>query len=718
MKNKGVMLLIASLFAVSATAEDTKDLECKKGDTKCENKIKLAPVTIEATRSEVDSLTYPGSVGVIGEDTLKRETSVVDAITDIPGVESGYDNGRQIGQDYRIRGFGYQSENRVIIMQDGVPRSPSLFSNHISSFRSDNDILKSVEVVKGTSSILHGSGAIGGIVGMQTKDAKDYLEDGEQFGAMLGQRVESNHMRSTRAAIYAKGDENIPLDVVLYGKKAKHGNMKYAGGGTTSASGNALTHVPNDEDIQTAFFKLGWDITDEQRLAISVFDYKEDLTTVWQTLYHNSSSTDIIGTLTQRDYVLDYYYNPEKYSWLNLSAKVYKSEAEYDRGYTTEEDILDYSNQDDRWGIKIKNIASFDTYAVNHNLVTGIDYQNRKEDAIFVSNGEISDFGSMPNKYEDFGLYIQDIMSYKDFELTLGGRFDKFNRDLTHRENAKDYSDSRFSPRVALGYTLFDTITLLAGYSESFRAPTPHETSPNGPLNPHYWYLPNSNLEAETGAEYEVGFSVERNGLFANNDAFTFKAMYFTGKIKNMISFKELPELGMSPEDSPYGRYENVNDAHRHGYEIEANYAINSWKYGASYEHLRLYNKENGKVLRPFADKLNLNLEYKIISGLRAGLELNHWFKPYQSPKTITYMDRRTRQPVTYTYVNKGYTQVNLMASWDVKNTGIKFLDNNMHINFGVKNLLDKKYLNARSVTNTSRVGMGRNIYLDFEINF
>jgi len=33
-------------------------------------------------------------------------------------------------------------------------------------------------------------------------------------------------------------------------------------------------------------------------------------------------------------------------------------------------------------------------------LVTGIDYEHRKEDAIFWYNGELSDFGSFPNFYK------------------------------------------------------------------------------------------------------------------------------------------------------------------------------------------------------------------------------------------------------------------------------------------------------------------------------
>ena len=132
---------------------------------------------------------------------MKAKTNVIDSIMQIPGVDGSVDMGRQIGRQFQIRGFGYQSDERVIIKQDGVRRSAGMYSNMISSFRTDSDILKRVEVIKGASSVLHGSGAIGGIVNMQTKSASDYLSEGKSVGLMLGQRLESNNMHSTRGAI-------------------------------------------------------------------------------------------------------------------------------------------------------------------------------------------------------------------------------------------------------------------------------------------------------------------------------------------------------------------------------------------------------------------------------------------------------------------------------------------------------------------------------------
>ena len=135
----------------------------------------LGQIVVQATVSAVDNLKYAGSAGILTPKDMKAKTNVIDSIMQIPGVDGSMDMGRQIGRHFQIRGFGYQSDECVIIKQDGVRRSAGMYSNMISSFRTDSDILKRVEVIKGASSVLHGSGAIGGIVNMQTKSASDYL---------------------------------------------------------------------------------------------------------------------------------------------------------------------------------------------------------------------------------------------------------------------------------------------------------------------------------------------------------------------------------------------------------------------------------------------------------------------------------------------------------------------------------------------------------------
>ncbi|HAS64150.1 MAG TPA: TonB-dependent receptor, partial [Vibrio sp.] len=532
---------------------------------------------------------------------------------------------------------------------------------------------------------------------MKTKDALSYLKPGENFGGLIGSRYESNNMHSVRGGLYGKANA-LPIDYLIYAKRASFGDITLADGGTDD-----YKKVDNDETVDTVYLNLGWNISDEQRLSFSVFDFEEELTTVWQTLYHYESDTPIYGKLKQTDYVADYSYESVANSLLNLNMKLYVSNASYDRGFlsTTSGDQVDYENKDRRWGLDIKNVAEFETGSISHMLLTGLDYKNRKEDAIYVKNGATSDFGSMPNQYNDWGLYVQDIMSIQRLEVTLGGRFDLFDRSLD-RTNSTDYKDHRFSPRIATAYELFNGLHLLLGYSESFRAPTPHETSSKGALNPHYYYLENPDLKAETAKEFEGGFSYLSSNLLTEHDALYIKATVFDGKIENMITLEKLPELGNPPESTMYAQYQNIKNARRKGYEISAKYLIDEFLLQSSYEHLDIYDEETKQnASQGFADKLNVTTTYtNDILGLELKVGVDHWFKPKQNPKTIVSRGK------TYTYVDQEFTQVNFAGKWNMGNAGlgIDYLDD-VTVKFGVKNIFDKKYINARFTNGTSRVG-------------
>lgn len=715
-KIKPISFILAILLSHQTWANNKQD--CQDGEWKngiCEERIDN--ITVTATKTPFDLSKYAGQVGILHTTDFLGNERIMDTLSAIPGFETGGDSGRNIGAQYTIRGFGYQSENRVIIRQDGVPRAPSLFSNHISSFRTDPDILKRTEVIKGASSILYGSGAIGGIVSMRTKQASDYLRPNQQYGAMIGSRVESNNMNSIRGAFYAK-PKIIPFDILLYSKRALFDHITLSGNGYYSDTKKAyVNRIDNQEAVNTHFIKFGWDISDKQRATLSYFNYDEKLDTTWQTLYHSEyGDSPVRGRLKQKDLVFDYRYTPEN-DWLDLSLKAYRSEASYFRHLESkskkETIFVDYENSDKRYGFSAENRAHFKTGIFNHELLTGLDYQNRQENAIYTRNGTFSDFGSFPNEYQDWGLFIQDNIRYRKWLLTLGGRYDYFNRQI-NRSGSQKYADNRFSPRIAVAYEPISGINLLAGYAESFRAPSPHETSSAGALNPHYYYLPNPNLTAETAKEFEFGFAIDKKNLLLDNDALIAKATYFTGDIDNMIGLKALPERGKPPESNQYGQYQNIEEAKRKGYEISLKYDFKGLQLNTSFEHLKMYDKNSGnQLIQAFADKLSAGIAYRHQpSGLQIGLQVNHWFKPKQNPEGKTFRGK------FYPYVNKKFTQVHIKGLWQPKNTGYRFFDHNTTVAFGINNLFNQRYTNARDYLDTSRVGKGRNFYLDLEKRF
>lgn len=707
-KIAALMLIGASVLTADAMVGGSGvKSRSKSADTNSTiGSAQLDMVSVTANKSQTDVAKYTGQVSVLTQENLSRTPSLIESINEIPGIEVGRDLGRQAAQQFAIRGFGYQSEERVIIEQDGVKRSASLYSNMISTFRVDNDLLKRVEVVKGASSVLHGSGAIGGIVSMQTKSVDDFIIGGKNYGVMIGHRQESNHMNSSRGALAFKPVEN--LGFLIYGKHADHDNIKLADGGVKGT--RDVKVVAGDERINTLFGKVEWDITDEHELDLSVFNYHENLITGWQSLYRYDDST--IGKIKQRDYNVVYKFTPTNNPWVNFSAQYYNTQSSY---YRTSGDV-EYTNKEKRWGLNLKNESFFNTASLEHRLVIGAEHEHRREDSILFVGGVLSESNSHPNSYKDYGLYIQDIFNLGNFEFTLGGRYDRFERAVT-KDNRPKYSESRFSPKFGLAYEVFEGVNLLAGYAETFRGPTPHETSSQGPINRPYWYIPNPNLKPEIAKEYELGFSIDKESLFSD-DRLYFKATYYNGKIKDMISLQPRPDLGNPPFDpnSPgrrYAKYDNIDEAKRSGYEVEGKYAIANFGFNLAYDHMKLKDKKTGKRIQAYADKLVLGANYLYSAwGLSAGVNMRHYFRPKRNEKSFV------SRGITYEYVDSSFTLVDFRGGWTPKNFENKIFGEGFKVNFGVNNIFNKKYINASQVKTTTMVGKGRNFYVDFEKKF
>ncbi|WP_200176683.1 TonB-dependent receptor [Ectothiorhodospira shaposhnikovii] len=679
----------------------------------------MSQITVTGTRMATDVQRYPGSVTVLEEADLRSHSTVIEAMAGVPGVTTGGDSGRGIGQQFNVRGFGYQSEDRVIILQDGVRRSASLYSNQISTFRSDNDLLKRVEVVKGASSVNHGSGAIGGVIAMTTKDAHDFLSPGEETGLETRVRYETNNYKETYVAgAAAPSDGNFEL--LAYGKRGRHGDLTLARAYDVTTDTKSDT-VDNQEDLRVAFIKGAYNLNDHSRLTLSYYDYVKDTEVTWQTLYHPGYSAvtgPVYGNLMQRDIVAGYTLNPFGSNLVNLSASLYQSHASYDRGYDYVDNSgqsrkLDYENEDRRWGLRLQNEMQFDAFSAANRLLLGLDYERRKEDASYVLNGAVTEFGSMPNTYEDTGLFAHMESRFLDDALVVqvSGRYDRFDRSVD--ANPGSYDNDNFSPRLGASLRLFEGFHLLGNVSESFRAPTPHETSSEGPLNRHYWYLPNPDLKPEVVTEYELGFSYTRRHWLTANDHLRVKFMYFDGTIKDMIALRADHDGPVSEEGTPFATYRNVDRVSRDGFEASLAYDAPMAGGSLGFSRVNLEDEATGeKTPQAFADKATLTAYYRPLSTLRLGASVNHWFKPDQNPKTIT------SGGVEYWYVRESFTQTGINAVWTPRTQGNLSFMKDVEVAFGVNNLFDKPYINARDVETTSRVGKGRNVYLSLGSRF
>lgn len=142
--------------------------------------IRMKDVTVTATRVEADTDSVPATVTSQDRATMDRRLAAdtADLFADQPDVAMPRDLRRHGATRVNIRGI---EDNRVVQMVDGV-RLPDYYNGGgptnftmSASPTAMPDFLKRVEVVRGPSSSLYGSDAIGGVVGFVTLDPADLL---------------------------------------------------------------------------------------------------------------------------------------------------------------------------------------------------------------------------------------------------------------------------------------------------------------------------------------------------------------------------------------------------------------------------------------------------------------------------------------------------------------------------------------------------------------
>jgi hemoglobin/transferrin/lactoferrin receptor protein len=161
-------------------------------------------VTVTATRTQVTASDTAVPVSVIGREEIEQKAvnSIGDIFRSLPGTSTVNEGGFQVRP--RIRGL---DSNRVLILVDGERLNNSRTSTGQSGVEIglvDVSQIESVEVVRGSGSVLYGTDALGGTINIITRDVPARRTDGFRFGARLDTLFSSNE-RGRRGNLSVNG---------------------------------------------------------------------------------------------------------------------------------------------------------------------------------------------------------------------------------------------------------------------------------------------------------------------------------------------------------------------------------------------------------------------------------------------------------------------------------------------------------------------------------
>lgn len=500
--------------------------------------IKLVPKTIEKEEIIVTAgkrvqavQEVPISYANINSSSVldMGHSKVDEALIYISGVEVNKDNVSIRGSS----GFSLGVGSRILLLVDGFPLlsgdTGEMKYDAISLFKTER-----IEVVKGAGSALYGTGAIGGVINIITKEPADSLElslragNGIYTKPRYKQWEYSNKLHSKNYFDFSVSKSISKLSFILSGGYSYDESYRLF---DKSRKFNLFTKINYkfDKHFKSSIF----------------FSYADDYRDNW--VYWNSldSATYPPSNINTNEKMQsnkltfylsnDYIINNENFLSLKLGVfrtfnyNNYPSENKYYRQSDANSYYFEIqSNNNISEKIFLTSGINLHHNQVNSNIFGGKKYQN------------------------NLAIYSQlEYSAIKNLILTIGGRLD-------YEKTVESNYNFQISPKFAGSYTLNPETQLRFSIGNGFRSPTIGEKFASVPYS-GFDVVPNLNLKPEKSWSFEVGVN-HYFTLF--NSEFYFDLAIFDNEMKDLIepSFVEKEGLKIS--------FQNITRARILGTEI------------------------------------------------------------------------------------------------------------------------------------------------------
>ncbi|ASL97444.1 TonB-dependent hemoglobin/transferrin/lactoferrin family receptor [Serratia marcescens] len=603
-------LAIACALPTVALAQNTSTTSSSNAAPAKKAKAADETMTVVATGNQRSSFEAPMMVTVIEGNSPESQTAgtAADMLRRVPGI-TVTGSGRSNGQDLMMRGYDRRG---VLTLVDGIRQGTD--TGHINGTFLDPALVKRIEVVRGPSALLYGSGALGGVVSYETVDAADLLLPGHDSGfRVYGTAGTGDHSLGMGASAYGKTDN---LDGLLSFGTRDVGDLR---------QGNGFD-APNDETISNVLAKGTWKLDDNQSLSGNLRYYNNSAQEPKNPQTPASSSGNLMTdrSTIQRDAALSYKLKPAGQDWLDAEAKVYYSDVKINAHANGSEDE---ARKQTTKGAKLENRTRLfaDTFA-SHLLTYGTEAYKQEQ----TPGGATESF---PHAKINFASgWLQDEITLRDLPVTLlaGTRYDNYKGSS---DGYADVDADKWSSRGAVSITPTDWLMLFGSYSQAFRAPTmgemyndsKHFSIPMGPTTITNYWVPNPNLKPETNETQEYGFGLRFDDLMLADDSLQFKASYFDTKAKDYITTDVTMELGRGPR-GPYcisctTFSTNIDRAKIWGWDATLSYKTPWFGWDLAYNRTRGKNEATGDWLSSInPDTVTSSLDVPLgETGLSAG---------------------------------------------------------------------------------------------------
>ncbi|WP_332117352.1 TonB-dependent hemoglobin/transferrin/lactoferrin family receptor [Azorhizobium caulinodans] len=548
--------------------------------------IALDAITVVATYTPISTINALAGVSAVRLDQLQEylPDRTADVFWGMPGV-TAIQNGNSTQTSVNIRGL--QDFGRVAVIVDGARQNFTQLghANSAGSFFVEPGLLAGVDVIRGPVSNIYGSGAIGGVVTMRTKDANDILKPGQTWGVEgTGEMGSNGPMGFGSAFGAARVGPNI--DLFWGGTYRDQGN--YSDGDGNEVPGTANT-------TWTGIAKATIRPADFHEIKLSALNYDSSYTTSSASVITTPTTSQYGTDITNRTVSASYNYSNPDNNLFDWRSTVYWNQVQQDQVKVAGTNSTVTGNVGnprsftiDTVGFDANNTTRFALGPVRNAVTVGGDYFHDD-----VSNIDRYGFGDGYNPSGTRGVggaFVQWQANYSTWLEAIGAvRYDSY----TLNGNGVSNSGDRFSPKLTIGLTPLTWFTVYGTYAEGYRAPAvtetlvagahppamPIVTCPDGSIGT-FCFLPNASLQPEVGKNKEIGVNLKFDDLLTQGDKLRLKADVYRNDVSDFI---ELVQFGRTRfGTTAYAQYQNIASARLQGFELESMYDARLWFAGIS----------------------------------------------------------------------------------------------------------------------------------------
>jgi len=468
-----------------------------------ESVIDLDEIVVTGTRTEKSLKNVPVLTQVINSKKIENlgASTLQDVLEQaVPGIDFSQDG---FGTSMKMQGL---NAKYVLILIDGE-RLAGETKGNINYNRLNASNIDKIEIVRGASSSLYGSNAIGGVINIITK----------------------TNLKPFEFTLHSKISKYNELN---YGASAalKYGNFSsttdYTAKGT---DGYDLTPESPNSWTQEKFN----DFTIRQKFSYKVSDKIEF--SARGRYYQYEKFTASSRPIHPKNY--DYAYN-------------LKSKLIFDKSGS-----LNFTWSDDKFEIynvlERRNNEEDLTYKHNYKNAKAMLNYKLFEQHLFTSGFEYNYESLLTSRIEgktkktsNYVLFLQDDITFSSLFTTVAGlRIDKHSEYGTN-----------LTPKISFLYRWLP-VNFRFSYGRGFRAPSLKERFMNFDHFGMFYVMGNANLKPETSNYFSVSGELIKEDI-------NLSVTLYANSLKNMIEAK------WDPDNDSIIRYENVNKAKIYGTDI------------------------------------------------------------------------------------------------------------------------------------------------------